>query len=89
MILCTRCAGGAVFRWYCVHVVHIVLVQIWYCVHVIHVVLRACGTKYIHCVVEWIVWCCTLGIYVLCCVVYQVYVCAFCGVAHCVRMNVF
>ena len=33
VMLCTRCAGGAVYRWYCVHVVHMVLVYMWYCVH--------------------------------------------------------
>jgi len=61
-----------VYKWYCVHVVHMVLVHVWYCVHVIHVVLRTYGTRYVHCVGACIVWCCTSGIDVLCCVVCQV-----------------
>ena len=39
------------YRWYCVHVVHMVLVHVWYYVHVIHVVSRACGIMYVHHVV--------------------------------------
>jgi len=60
-----------VYKWYYVHVVHMVLVHVWYCVHVIHVVLRACGTRYVHYVGACIMWYCTLGIDVLCCFVCQ------------------
>jgi len=51
VMLFTCCAGGAVYNWYCVHGMHMVLVYMWYCVHVIHAVLRACDTMYVHCVV--------------------------------------
>ena len=46
-----------------------VLVHVWYFVHVIHAVLRACDTRYVHCVGACIVWYCTSGIDVLCFVV--------------------
>ena len=51
MILSTRSAAGAMYRRYCVHVVHMVLVYVWYCVHVIHLVLWACSIMYVHHVV--------------------------------------
>ena len=51
VMLCTCCASGEVYKWYYVHVVHMVLVHMWCCVHVIHVVLRACGIMYVHHVV--------------------------------------
>ena len=47
VMLCTRCVGSVVYGFYCVHVVHMVLVYMWYCVHVVQVVLRACGTMYV------------------------------------------
>jgi len=53
-MLCTHCASGVVYRWYCVHVVNVVnvlLVYMWYYVHVINGVLCTCGTMYVHCVV--------------------------------------
>jgi len=40
-----------VYKWYYVHVVHVVLLYIWYYVHVIHVTLCMCGIVYVHCVV--------------------------------------
>jgi len=42
-MLWTCCACGAVYKWYYVHVVNMVLVYVWYCVHIIDVVLWACG----------------------------------------------
>jgi len=39
VMFCTHYAGGVVYRWYCVHVVHAVLVHMWYYVHVVHVVV--------------------------------------------------
>ena len=51
VISSTHSAGGAMYRWYCVHVVHMVLVYVWYCVHVIHVVLCTCSPMYVSCVV--------------------------------------
>ena len=49
------------YRWYCVHVVHMVLVHMWYYVHVIHVVLMACRIMYVHHVVM-VLW----HVYLLC-----------------------
>ena len=54
MVLCTCFAGGAVYRWYCVHVVHVVLCAChtcYDCTHVvlcmtIHVVFYVCGVMY-------------------------------------------
>jgi len=50
-MLSTHCASGALYRWYYVHVVHMVLVFMWYCVCVVHVLLCTCGTMYVYCVV--------------------------------------
>ena len=76
MMLCTRCAGGVVYRWYCVHVVHVVLVYMSYYVHVVHAMLQACGTMYVHCVVgyhDMCIRCVVLCVvHVLCCVVCHV-----------------
>lgn len=89
---CTRCVGGALYGWYYVHVVHMILVHVWYCAHFIHVVWRACGTRYVHCVALYIGYICMS--YVL----YRVYVYEFvvshivCGCmscdVHCVRIRV-
>lgn len=49
-MLCTCCVGGALYRWYCLDVVDMVLVYMCYCVHVIQVVLRAYGTMFVHCI---------------------------------------
>jgi len=51
MMLCTCYAGGYLYRWYYVHVVHMVLVYIWYYVNVIHVVLCTRSIIYVHGVV--------------------------------------
>jgi len=51
VMLCTHCAGGALYRCYYVCVVHMVLVYMWYCVHFIHAVLRASDTMYVDCLV--------------------------------------
>ena len=62
VMLCTHCACGAVYWWYCVHVVHMVPMYVWYCVHVINVVLWAYRIMYMHHVVM------TLQrVYSLCC----------------------
>ena len=50
------------YRWYCVHVVHMVFVYVWYCVHVVDVVLWACSIMYVN-YVFMILWCA----YLLCC----------------------
>ena len=39
------------YRWYCVYVVHMVLVYVWYHMHVVDVVLWARGIMYMHHVV--------------------------------------
>ena len=49
--LCTCGVAYMSWKWYCIHVVHMVLVHVWYCVHVMHVVSRACGIMYVHHVV--------------------------------------
>ena len=51
VMLCTCCASGAMYKWYCVHVVNMVFVYMWYYVLVVHVVLWTCGTMYMHYVV--------------------------------------
>ena len=51
LMMCTLCVGGVVFKWYCVHVVHMVLIYMWYCVNLVHDVLRTCDTMYVHYVV--------------------------------------
>jgi len=48
VILSTCCAGGAMYRWYCVYVGHVVLVYMWYYEHIEHVVLCTCGTTYLY-----------------------------------------
>ena len=96
--MCTCDDVHTLCRW-CL--VHVALAYIWDWVHVVHVVVQACSTMYVHCVVtvSWHVYslCCTLCGYMyyvvlyieyrrMSCVVYQVYVYEFCGVAHCVWM---
>jgi len=97
-MLCKGCEGNAVYMWYHIHVVHMVLVHKWYCVHVIHVVLRACGIMYVHYVGACIVLCTRcrhiycivyIGYRCMSCVVYRVYMYAFCGVARYVWMYIF